>query len=375
MKKPVLLFMTNMPTPYQLDFFDELVRHFDLHVCYFSDKEADRQWVLPTMSDTYRVTLLKSYSYARKLQNYIPSFHHSSKIADFIRDTYFDMALINGTYWVPNVRIALREADRKGVKVTFWGESLLPSGKWVSFLKKMAFGVVRNHTDFLLAIGKQAVISYRALGYDKPIHNVPYNINGELFKKQNLVHSELERIKEIYRHNVDCVFLTSGSLIHRKGIDTVIKAFKAVTPGIRARLVVIGDGSERESLVNQAGDADIVFAGFQDKRVVPYIFAASDVFVFATRYDGWALVINEAIESGLPVIGSSRAGAVQELLVHNVSGFVCDPEDVDCFRVRMKELAGNAEKRERMASAARKAVAAVSSRMIAEKLYGIFKLA
>jgi glycosyltransferase involved in cell wall biosynthesis len=375
MVKPILLFMTNMPTPYQLDFFNELVRYFDLHVCYFSHRESDRQWSLAAKGHNYRVTMMRSYWYARQMQPYKPSFHHSPRLADFMRETSFDMAVINGTYWSPNVRIALREAFRKEARVTFWGEPLLPSPTWMKAVKKMAFGTVRENTHFLMAVGERAIDSYRSLGYVKPIHNIPYNIDGKQFQKENLDQAELRGYEVRYREGVDVVFLSSGSLIHRKGMDTVILAFKALSPRISARLVIIGDGPERSALKSLAGDADVVFAGFQDKSLLPYIYAVSDIFVFATRYDGWAVVINEAMEAGTAVIASEKAGAVHDLLENGNNGLTFQPDDVEGLRFNMEELADDGIRRAKMAFLAKEKISRISSRMMAKKLYGVYNLA
>jgi glycosyltransferase involved in cell wall biosynthesis len=375
MEKPALLFMTNMPTPYQLDFFNELERYFDLHVCYFSERELDRQWSLAAKDKHYRVTVLGSYGYARELQSFIPSFHHSPRLAGFMRETHFDMAVINGTYWTPNVRIALREASRKNTRVAFWGEPLLPSSAWLRVVKKMAFQAVREYTDFLMAVGERAVDSYRSMGYTKPIYNLPYNIDGQLFRKENLDQAERLRYRARYREGVDIVFLSSGSLIRRKGMDRVIRAFRAVSPDIRARLVIVGDGPERKRLEMLSGDADVVFTGFQDKAVLPYIYAVSDIFVLATRYDGWAVVINEAMEAGIAVIASDKAGAVNDLLEDGENGLICQADDVEGLRSLMEELALDTRKREAMTEQALQKISGISSRVIAKKLYGIYNLA
>jgi glycosyltransferase involved in cell wall biosynthesis len=373
--KPHLLFLTNMPTPYQLDYFDALSKYFELHVCYFTDREADRYWQLSLSNQNYKVTVLNSFCYALKIQHYIPSFHHSGKLKKFIDDTEFDFLILNGTYWTPNVRIALRKASNKKAKITFWGEPLLPSGKFVKGIKEIAFSLLKKHTDFIMAIGNEAITSYRSLGYNKPIYNIPYSINGASFKKENLDIAQYNTMVKRYRDGVDCLYLSSGSLIHRKGMDTIINAFKNLSPDIKARLLIIGEGPERDNLKALAGNADVVFAGFQQKEMVPYFYAIADIFVFASRYDGWGLVINEAIEAGKPIIASRRTGAVRELLVDGESCYLCEPDDISAFCLRMNELAINLRNREKMAQMAATSAVGRSSEETAEKVYGIYKMA
>ena len=57
--KQKLSFYTNIPTPYQLDFFNALSEIFELHVIFYAKEEANRQWILNIENLPYSVTILK----------------------------------------------------------------------------------------------------------------------------------------------------------------------------------------------------------------------------------------------------------------------------------------------------------------------------
>jgi glycosyltransferase involved in cell wall biosynthesis len=71
--------------------------------------------------------------------------------------------------------------------------------------------------------------------------------------------------------------------------------------------------------------------GFKEKEDVPYYYAIADIFIFASRYDGWALVINEAAAADLAIIASNKVGAAMDKIENEYNGYICDPEDVNGF--------------------------------------------
>jgi teichuronic acid biosynthesis glycosyltransferase TuaC len=121
------------------------------------------------------------------------------------------------------------------------------------------------------------------------------------------------------------VLVTVGGLVERKGIHRVI----ACLPSLRARhpgltyLVVGGasaEGDMSDALRQQALDADLVdavrFLGPLPPEQVRIALSAADVFVLATRNEGWANVFLEAMACGLPVVTTDVGGNTE---------VVCDP--------------------------------------------------
>lgn len=98
-----------------------------------------------------------------------------------------------------------------------------------------------------------------------------------------------------------------GRVEANKGFDVLIEAIR--NAGLaNARLVIVGQGSELESLRRRAGDDPrIVLPGFVD-RPQDWL-AAFDGFVSAARDEPFGLVLLEAMEAGLPIVASATAGA------------------------------------------------------------------
>lgn len=339
MNESRLTFYTNMPTPYQLDFFDALSERFQLSVVYFSAIENDRQWKLSAESSKYFVRVLKNNLIARIVQKRISSFHFSNSIFSVLSKDNNKNIIVNGTYWSPNVIIALLISRLYRKKVFFYGEAVFPvKSKLKYVVKKMLLLPVLVFTDGIFAVGSKAVSSYKNYGYRKTIYNIPYNINTDLFEDFHIRQDKLREMKTAFSCDHQLVFLTSGSLIARKGMDLVIEAFLKLDQS-RCCLIILGDGPEKDRLIQLAGNSfNIHFEGFVEKEEIPYYFKLSDIFVFASWYDGWAVVINEAIAAGLAIICSTEVGAASDKLRHGSSVILCKPGNTLEFTDAMKLL-------------------------------------
>jgi glycosyltransferase involved in cell wall biosynthesis len=370
--KPTLSFYTNMPTPYQVDFFDALKNYFDLHVIYFTARESDRQWDLSATGNGYKVSVLKNGPLAKLVQKKVSSFHSSPDIIKLIKADKSSFVIVNGTYWSPNVVRAISISHSMKKWVAYWSEPVFPVNSQLKFwLKKLMLSTVLNKTDCILAIGSRAETGFRSYGYQKAIYQVPYNINTELFVRSNLDQQKLNDLEKEHKRSGEYIFLSSGSLIERKGMDIVIEAFHEAGKKANIKLFILGDGEEKEKLVKLTqGDERIRFIGFQQKEMMPYWFNLADTFVFATRYDGWGLVINEALAAGKPVISSDAAGAaVDQLNADNA--FICEKNDIAGIARAMSLLASDRILNDELAKKSQGISLKLSSAYNARKVYDI----
>jgi glycosyltransferase involved in cell wall biosynthesis len=126
-------------------------------------------------------------------------------------------------------------------------------------------------------------------------------------------------------------FLASNRFVARKNLRGLVAGYARYrAAGGRWRLVLLGDGPEREvveSVTRDAGVPDVTFAGFQQIDVLPSYYAAAGAFVHPAHADQWGLVVNEAMAAGLPVIVSTGAGCAQDLVREGENGFTFRPTD------------------------------------------------
>jgi glycosyltransferase involved in cell wall biosynthesis len=121
------------------------------------------------------------------------------------------------------------------------------------------------------------------------------------------------------------VFLYSGKLSERKGIDDLLAAHAQMSADVH--LILMGDGERREEVLRQALPT-IHWVGFKNQTEMSPYFHASDALVLPSRYsETWGLVVNEALHHGKPVVASSAVGSVVDLVVPGVTGEVSSPGD------------------------------------------------
>jgi len=155
------------------------------------------------------------------------------------------------------------------------------------------------------------------------------------------------------------LFVTAGRLDRTKAVDDIIRAFATVAPEFPASyLVVIGGGVELDGLarlVAELGLAErVLFLG-----EVPDpggVLAASDVFVFASLYEGLPNAVLEAMGAGLPVVATD-VGGIPEVVTDGEAGHLVPVRRPDQLAKRMLELARDPELRRRLGEVGRARVA------------------
>ena len=116
-----------------------------------------------------------------------------------------------------------------------------------------------------------------------------------------------------------------GRLSHQKGLDILLEglSFLDTRGRSKVRLLVVGDGELKESLLQRVNDLDLTsvvsFEGFQ--RDLAFYYQNSDIFVMPSRYEGLPLSFIEALSCGTPVIASS-VGAVSTIIQDGVNGWL-----------------------------------------------------
>ena len=177
---------------------------------------------------------------------------------------------------------------------------------------------------------------------------IPNGVEGFPDCDQQLAKSE---IRNQLRIKADAVMVGSvGRLEHVKGYDILIDAFGQI-PDENAHLILIGDGSEKESLENlvrhQSIENRIHFVGHQND--VSNWLAALDIYVNSSRSEGMSQSIVEAMSVGLPIVATDVGDATQMIHRENLRcGEICVPENAESLTGAMTVLLSDTDLRRRL---------------------------
>ncbi len=137
------------------------------------------------------------------------------------------------------------------------------------------------------------------------------------------------------------VFLAVARFVARKNIAGLVRGYSRYCSQVQDSpwaLVVLGDGSQRtelESLAAENSRGRVHFPGFKQYAEIPSWYARASCFVHTALQDQWALVVNEAMACGLPVLVSDRAGCARDLVSDGRNGWRFNPEDIEALAERM----------------------------------------
>jgi len=194
-------------------------------------------------------------------------------------------------------------------------------------------------------------------GVDTPIEIAPNGVDLRPF--QNLSNS-IDR-QELGFSAEDVVLIYVGRLGPEKNLQFLLRSFAGVVQAYdHARLLLIGDGPERETLqelVTHTNICDCVkFTGMVPYEKIPAYLQIADAFVTASVSEVHPLTVVEAMAAGLPVLGISSPG-ISDTIQDGESGYIVAHEDMASFTAKMVRLVREDDYRRQMGETARRAAA------------------
>jgi len=327
-----VLFITNIPSPYRVKFFDELGKDLDVTVLYFdlSKDHAERSsaWYIQGQGNFRGV----------QLQKRLASIGAENLCVDVISwvKQPFDRIVVCG-YSSPTIMLAMvymrlhnipfyMEVDGglirqdSGPKYLFKKSLVSMASRWISSGPETS--------RFLIHYGAKP---------DK-VWEYPFSsLQEEDILAQTLSPEEKRSLRRRLNIPEEKVILSIGQFIPRKGFDILLKAAAELDPGIGIYIVGGEPTEEYLQLAQSLGLTNVHFVGFMKKEELMHYYHAADLFVLATREDIWGLVINEAMACGLPVITTDRCVAGLELIRDGVNGYIVPVEDPASLADKIRE--------------------------------------
>jgi glycosyltransferase involved in cell wall biosynthesis len=278
-----IVFYLHSPATYQFDFFLSLIKKkIKVNVIYQNKRIANFNWKF------------KNYKWVHFLDKNNPP----SKIEKVLKKTKPNAVIIGG-YKMNNESVF---QNNKNFLILYWLEKLEKKFFIKSFIRFIILKKKLSNVDGILAIGNQAKSYYKKF-HDNVI-NLPYsikNVNYDLSKK---------------KYNLNFLFV--GQLINRKGLDFLIDTIIKIKSK-KYKFTVVGEGNLKLKL-NKIKNVDFNHYNFLNKKKLSSIYKKNSILIVPSRFDGWAVVVIEAMLNGLAIISNKNVGAFKEYIKHGING-------------------------------------------------------
>lgn len=253
----------------------------------------------------------------------------ASKIVDVVQ--YQNLDILHVHYAIPHATVAymakkilLTKGRYIPVVTTLHGTDITLVGNNRAFAPVVEFSI--NKSDGVTAVSQSLKEETERVFHIERDIRVIYNfIDFHRFKKTNKEH-----FKKIIAPDGERILVHTSNFRKVKRVEDAILIFKQVHEQIPSRLLMIGDGPERqnaEQLCREIGLCDeIRFLGKQD--AIEELLAICDLFLMPSESESFGLAALEAMACEVPVV-SSNGGGLPEVNIHGVTGFLSDPGNVD----------------------------------------------
>ena len=341
MKK--VLFITNIPAPYRIDFFNALGRLVDLTVIF----EAK---TTPKTTFNYNLDSISQFRAIFLSDGDIQEKRFNWNILPLIRRGAYDHVVVT-SYGYATEALAILTLKARGIPYEMELDGGIPRNDNPIAHALKAF-LIRGAVRYW-STGSRTDRFYESFGVPaERIQRYPFSsISEREIVSRPPDEQERAAAKQRLGIRAERLVLSVGQTIHRKGYDLLIRAASLLPEGVQ---VVIVGGSPREewsALMRELNVQNLSFVEFASKETVNDYYTAADVFVLPTREDVWGLVINEAMARGVPVITTDGCVAGCEMIQEGESGYLIPCETYEPLAERITKLLENDAVRECIALA------------------------
>lgn len=311
-----VLYITTVPSPYKVDFFEELGKLCDLTVLFENRSASYRAdgWMKNNFINFKGIFLKGMKIKDVKLSFDIKKYIRAEKYDVIVVGVYSTISQMIAQQYMISKKIPYIISSDGGIKKDDAGIRHRIKEHFISNASAW-FSTGKVTTDYLMYYGAKSdgiyVYPFTSV-LEKDILSKPIDCSE----------------KEIYRKKLNMpenkIVLSVGQFIHRKGYDILLKSCKELNKCIGIYIVGGKPTEEYLKMQRDMGLTNVHFVDFMDKTELANYYKAADLFVLPTREDIWGLVINEAMSYGLPVLTTENCVSGVEMIKNN--GKICAVE-------------------------------------------------
>ncbi|MDX1543595.1 MAG: N-acetyl-alpha-D-glucosaminyl L-malate synthase BshA [Christiangramia sp.] len=270
-----------------------------------------------------------------------PLFHYqpyelalSSKLVNVVKN--YGIELLHVHYAIPHAYagyMTKKMLEEDGISLpmvtTLHGTDITLVGNHPFYKPAVTFSI--NNSDFVTSVStslKEDTLKFFEI--KKNIEVIPNFIDVSKFQQQ--VFKDCQR--EIMADDDEKIITHVSNFRKVKRVDDVIKIFFEIQKKMKARLMMVGEGPQREVAENLVRELDIrdrvLFLG--ESNEIDKILCFSDLFLLPSETESFGLAALEAMVHSVPVI-SSNTGGLPEVNVNGFSGFLHEVGDVQAMAI------------------------------------------
>lgn len=315
-----LAIVTTHPIQYQAPLFRYLVdRGIPLRVLFLSDFAlrgnrdpgfgVDVKWDIPLL-EGYEYEFLPSLRRDPHPGDGFFSMVNPAVAARLSRKSY-SAVMVHG-YRNASLATAIATAVVRRLPVLYRSESH-SRGRPASSRKTRAARLMFGRISAFLSIGTLNDEFYAAHGVPAQKRFLtPYAVDNERFRAEAERSTVAQARTELGLPADKKVILFSGKFQPWKRPDLLLDAFNRLDRA-DSHLVYVGDGELRAGLERRAGDR-VTFLGFLNQSQISLAYRSADVLVLPSEHEPWGLVVNEAMNFGVPAVVSDVVGCGPDLV-------------------------------------------------------------
>ena len=286
----------------------------------------------PTRLDFFSENL---YYHEVDIKSY-PLFEHApyelalaSKMVSVVKYEHLDLLHVH--YAIPHASAAYMAKQilkSEGIEIpvvtTLHGTDITLVGKDPSYEPVVTFSI--NNSDGVTAVSEDLrKETFEHFTITRDIEVIPNFIDLERFKKQRKEHFKLAICP-----NGEKLLVHTSNFRKVKRVEDVIRVFYELRKEMPAKLLLVGDGPERDKMERLCRDLgtcdDIRFLG--KLEAVEEVLSVADLFVMPSEKESFGLAALEAMACEVPIL-SSDAGGIPELNLNGKTGFVCEVGNIE----------------------------------------------
>jgi glycosyltransferase involved in cell wall biosynthesis len=213
------------------------------------------------------------------------------------------------------------------------------------FLAKYSTGIIT-----ISALQKNELVKLYKIASAKKTHLIPLGLDLDAFYTDQVIKRKIFREKFLIKED-EIVIGIVGRLVpiknHRLFINAINEVLKTTTKKIR--VLIIGDGDERENIMQQLAQLNILYNYFPENvnpqtvtltswlTKMDEVFAGLDIVALTSLNEGTPVSLIEAQAACKPIV-TTNVGGVSDIVLENDTAFITPTEDVGAFTKALLQL-------------------------------------